>query len=262
MGRVQGKTAIVSGGAGGLGAATCRLLAQEGAKVVVGDLAEDAGRALASEIGGDFHRLDVTSEDSWKAAVAATQSKHGGVDILVSAAGVEGELVGANPETISLAEWRRVHGINLDGVLLGCKTVLPVMKARGAGSIINISSIVSTFATPSAVAYGSSKAGVMQLSKSVALHGAKGGAKIRCNSVHPGVIKTRMVDSIFSSFALQANTTPEALAEGFASGVPLGELGEPQDVAYLILYLASDESRYVTGSEFQIDGGWHLIDAG
>ncbi len=160
--------------------------------------------------------------------------------------------------TASLDEWHKVLGVNLDGTFLGCKHVLPVMKEARKGSIVNISSIVSYMSTPSTVAYGASKAGVQQLTKSVAISGCQDGMRIRCNSVHPGVMQTRMIDSILAQVSQALGISEEQAAESALSKVPLGHIGEPDDVAYLVLYLASDESKYVTGSEFMVDGGWHL----
>jgi 3(or 17)beta-hydroxysteroid dehydrogenase len=258
MARAAGKVALITGGAGGLGSATARRLAEEGASIVVADLAEEAGEAVAKENGGEFLRLEVTSEDNWRAVVGAVKSKHGRIDVLVNAAGVEGDVINGSIESTSLDEWHKVLGINLDGTFLGCKHVLPVMAQAGRGSIINISSIVSYMSTPSTVAYGASKAAVQQLTKSVAVHGCRDGLKIRCNSVHPGVMQTRMIDSIMDQVGQMLNLTREQAEQGALSKVPFGHIGEPDDVAYLILYLASDESRYVTGSEFMVDGGWHI----
>ena len=258
MARVAGKVALVTGGAGGLGGATVRRLAEEGAIVVVADLDDGAGTALAKEIGGDYVRLDVTSEDQWRAAVATVRSKHGRIDVLVNAAGIEGDVINGSIETASLAEWHKVLGVNLDGTFLGCKHVLPVMREARKDSIVNLSSIVSYMSTPSTVAYGASKAGVQQLTKSVAITGCQDGMRIRCNSVHPGVMQTRMIDSILTQVGQQLNISREQAEEGALSKVPFGQIGEPDDVAYLILFLASDESKYVTGSEFMVDGGWHL----
>jgi 3(or 17)beta-hydroxysteroid dehydrogenase len=203
-------------------------------------------------------RLDVTSEGQWRAAVGAIRGKHGRIDVLVNAAGIEGDVINGSIETASLDEWRKVLSVNLDGTFLGCKHVLPVMREAGKGSIVNISSIVSYMSTPSTVAYGASKAGVQQLTKSVAITGCRDGMKVRCNSVHPGVIDTRMVDSILTQVGQALNVTKEEAEQGAMSKVPFGHIGEPDDVAYLIVYLASDEAKYVTGSEFMVDGGWHL----
>ena len=258
MARVANKVALITGGAGGLGSATARRLAEEGGVIVVADLDEGAGAAVAKETGGDYLRLDVTSEDDWRAAVEAVRSKHGRIDILVNAAGIEGDVINGSIESTSLDEWHKVLGINLDGTFLGCKHVLPVMAEARKGSIINISSIVSYMSTPSTVAYGASKAAVQQLTKSVAIHGCRDGMQIRCNSIHPGVMQTRMIDSIMMPVGQALNVTREQAEEGALSKVPFGYIGEPDDVAYLILYLASDDSRYVTGSEFMVDGGWHI----
>ena len=261
MGRMQDKVALITGGAGGLGGATARLMAREGAKVVIADLADDAGKALASELGGDYQRLDVTSEDQWQAVASAVASKHGRIDVLVNGAGIEGDFVRGSPETTSLEQWRKVLSVNLDGTFLGCKHTLPVMRKAGRGSIVNISSMASFLGTPVNVSYGASKAGVQQLTKSVAVFGSRDGLKIRCNSVHPGVIRTRMLDHIFQQIGQLANVASDEAEQLMLKQVPWGEVGEPDDVGYLILYLASDEAKYVTGSEFMVDGGWHLVDA-
>lgn len=260
MGRVAAKIALVTGGAGGIGAATARRLLEEGAKVVLADVAEQ-GAGVAADLGCGFVRLDVTSEAGWQAVVDHVHGTHGGIDILVNAAGIEGDLLAGSPETTSLAEWRRVHAINLDGVFLGCRAVLPVMKQRRMGSIVNISSIVSYFGTPQTMAYGSSKAAVQQLSKSVALHGSRNGMRIRCNSVHPGVIRTRMLNDIYRKMGELFGVSAAEAEQGSLRSIPFGEVGEPSDVANLVLFLASDEAKYITGSEFQVDGGWHLVDA-
>lgn len=261
MGRVLDKVALITGGAGGLGGATARRMAEEGAKVVICDLADEQGQALAKELGGDYRRLDVTSEQGWEAAVQAVDSKYGRIDILVNGAGIEGDFVNGSPETTSLEQWRKVLSVNLDGTFLGCKHVLPVMKRAERGAIVNISSMASFLGTPVNVAYGASKAAVQQLTKSVAVHGSRGGMKIRCNSVHPGVIRTRMLDEIYRQIGQVANVSAEQAEQMSLRQVPFGHVGEPDDVAYLILYLASDEAKYVTGSEFMVDGGWHLVDA-
>ncbi|MAF48789.1 MAG: SDR family oxidoreductase [Rhodospirillales bacterium] len=256
MGRVQDKVAIITGGAGGIGAATARLLSQEGAKVTITDISQDAGEALAADIGGDFILQDVTDEALWKDVVAGIEAKHGALHILVNAAGIEGDMINGAPEQVSYDDWKRVHAINLDGTFLGCRTAMPAVRRAGGGSIVNISSIVALMASPNSAAYGSSKAGVRHLTMSVAHQGAKD--RVRCNSVHPGLIKTRMLDDIHSELARLRNVSFEDSRAVSLNRVPMGELGEPEDVAYMILYLASDESRYVTGAPFCIDGGWNL----
>jgi NAD(P)-dependent dehydrogenase (short-subunit alcohol dehydrogenase family) len=263
MGRVQDKIAIITGGAGGLGSAAARLLAKEGAKVTITDVAETQGNALARQIGADFLSHEVSSEEQWGQVVSAVDRKYGAIHVLVNAAGIEGSQLGpaGTPETTTLEEWRRVHAINLDGTFLGCRAVLPIMKRGGEGSIVNISSIVSFMGTPASAAYGSSKAGVQQLTKSVALHGSRDNKRIRCNSIHPGLIRTRMLDNIYAEFGRSLGRSAEEGQKASAKHVPLRTIGEPDDIAYMILFLASDESKYVTGSEFMVDGGWHLVDA-
>ncbi len=256
MGRVQDKVALVTGGSGGIGAATLRALHREGARVIAADVTTAAGEKLAAELGCTFCKLDVTSEENWKRTISDLVAQHGSLDVLVNAAGIEGDMVHGTPESTSLAEWRRVMSVNLEGTFLGCREALP---RKGAGSIINISSTVAYLATPNSTAYGASKAGVMQLSKSVALHGSLDGHRVRCNSVHPGIIATRMIESIGAQLAQFNNVAVEDVARASMSRIPFGEAGRPDDVAELILFLASDESRYITGSEFSIDGGWRLM---
>lgn len=263
MGRVQDKVVVITGGGGGIGGASARLLAREGARVIITDTAEEQGKTLAKEIGGEFISHDVTSEEQWQNVVSTVDRKYGAIHVLINAAGIEGKELGAagSPETTTLAEWRRVHAINLDGTFLGCRAVLPIMKRVGLGSIINISSIVAYRGTPASTAYGSSKAAVQQLTKSVALHGSRNHKQIRCNSVHPGLIRTRMLMNLYSEYSRAMGVTVADMEKNSLKAVPLKRVGEPDDVGYLMLYLASDESKYVTGSEFMIDGGWHLADS-
>lgn len=259
--RVKGKIAIVTGGAGGLGAECCRVLAREGATVVIADLAEEAGAAVATQTGGEFQRLDVSSLADWQRLVDETVKKFGAIDILVHCAGIEGSLEEGGLDT-SEAIWNKVIAVNLSGTFWGCKTVVPEMVKKGTGSIILLSSITSFMATSSATPYGVSKAGVHQLAKTVAIIGAKDGAKVRCNSVHPGVIKSRMTDNIIAELAHAQGITEEESEKALLANTPLGSRGQPEDVANMVLFLASDESAYVTGSDFKVDGGWLIVDAG
>lgn len=256
MPRVANKVAIVTGGAGGIGSATCRLLAREGAHVAVTDLTDAAGAALAREIGGSYFHHDVTDEARWSEIVAAVEQQYGRIDILVNTAGIEGDMTQGSPEEASLAEWKHVHAINLDGTFIGCKAVMAPMRRAGGGSIVNLSSAVALMATPYSAPYGSSKAAVKHLSASVASLGAPD--RIRCNSVHPGLIRTRMLDDIHATRARSRNIPFEEARALSLNRVPMGVLGEPEDVANLILYLASDESRYMTGAALVIDGGWSV----
>lgn len=259
--RVGEKIALVTGASGGIGSATARLLAKEGAAVVVSDLAEDAGQKLASEIGGTFVKHDVASLASWEAVVAKVIELHGRIDVLAHCAGIEGSYIQAGLDTTE-EEWNRVISVNLTGSFFGCKTVYPHMLEQGKGSVVLASSIVSCMATSSGVAYGASKAGVAQLTRSFASIGWKNGKQVRCNSVHPGAIKTRMTDNIFAELAQVANISSSDMESAVKGLLPMGDRGEPDDIAYIVLYLASDESKYASGAEFRVDGGWSVVDAG
>lgn len=248
-GRVAGKAALITGGASGLGKATAELLAQEGARVAIADINGAAGRAAAEAIGeaAIFVPLDVTDEAQWIAAIRQTLDAFGKLNILVQSAGIA---LGKPVTEIDLDEWRQVHAIDLDGVFLGCKHAIPAMAASGEPcSIVNISSIAGIIAGHNMAAYNSAKAAVRHLSKSVALHCARQGWDIRCNSVHPTFIDTPILDRHKERFGAK-----EALAK-LGRQVPMGRVGKPSEVAYGILYLASDESSYTTGSELLIDGG-------
>jgi 3(or 17)beta-hydroxysteroid dehydrogenase len=253
MGRVEGKTAIVTGAARGLGQAIALLLAKEGAKVAVTDILEDGGKKTAEEIrrgGGEaiFIKHDVTSEDSWGGVVKQVLSEFGKLDILVNNAGVQ--VVKEIAET-SLEDWRGLMSVNLDGVFLGTKHAIMAMKESSGGSIVNISSVAGIIGTADdTAAYCASKGGVRLFTKAAALECSKmgHGYNIRVNSIHPGVIKTDMVASMMAQDA--------ELKKRLESNMPIGFLGEPIDIAYAVLYLASDESRLVTGAELIVDGGW------
>ena len=246
--RLQGKVALISGGARGMGAVEALLFAKEGAKVTIGDVLEDEGRKLEAEInatGGEaqFVRLDVTREADWQKAVEATVQRFGKLDILVNNAGISGR---GRVEDTAAEEWDRVMDVNAKGVFLGTKVVIPAMRQGGGGSIINISSQLGLVGTEhSSPQYQASKGAVRLLTKATAIQYAKEG--IRANSVHPGPIVTPMTEA--------ARADPERYRL-MLSRVPLGCYGQPEDVAFGVLYLASDEARWVTGSELVIDGGW------
>jgi 3(or 17)beta-hydroxysteroid dehydrogenase len=251
MDRVAGKVAIVTGGASGLGKASATLLAREGAKVTVADINETGGKQVAETIqkaGGQaiFVKLNVTSEDDWANVMRTTSERFQKLDILVNCAGI---FFGKSVEETSLQEWRHVMAINLDGVFLGTKYAIAPMKKNGGGSIINFSSAGGIVGTVDSSPYNASKGAVRLFTKATAMEFSKSGHNynIRVNSVHPGVIKTPMTEWIQND---------PAGAEGIIKEQPIGYLGEPEDVAYGVLYLASDESRYLTGSELVIDGGW------
>ena len=245
--RLQGKVAIITGGARGQGEAEARMFAREGAKVVFGDVLDDEGRRVEAEVaaaGGEavYVRLDVTDEDSWREAVGTAVSRFGKVDILVNNAGIASWNAG---DDASVAEWDRLMEVNAKGVFLGTKAVIPAMRAAGGGSIINISSISGMVGqTNIHPGYNASKGAVRILTKSTAVqHAAEG---IRCNSIHPGPVKTPMTERSWSN--------PEWL-QATERRTPLGRYAEPDEIAYGVLFLASDESSFMTGSEVVIDGG-------
>ena len=247
-GRVAGKVALVTGGASGLGRASAMMLAREGARVAITDINEAGGRAVAAAIGdaARFIRHDVTSEAEWQAAIGTALDAFGALHVLVNSAGIS---ISKDVEALTLEEWRRVHAIDLDGVFLGCKHGVPAIARSGGGSIVNISSISGIIAGHNMAAYNSAKAGVRLLTKSVALHCARKGYGIRCNSVHPTFIDTPILDPYKQQLGAR-----EAVAK-LARQVPLGRIGEPDDIAYGVLYLASDESKFMTGAELILDGG-------
>jgi len=252
MGRVDGKVALVTGAALGLGRAAAVLLAGEGAKVALTDTKAPEGQAAVDQIaqaGGEaiFITHDVAQEADWERAVAETLERFGRLDVVVNNAGVA---LAGSVEDCTLEQWRWLMSINLDGVFLGTKHGIAAMKGRG-GSIINLSSIEGLIGDPNLAAYNASKGGVRIFTKSAALHCAKAGYKIRVNSIHPGYIWTPMVAGL-----VDGQTDPGEARDALVALHPLGRLGEPDDIAFGILYLASDESKFMTGSELVIDGGY------
>lgn len=253
MGRLDNKVALVTGGAKGLGAAMCTLFAREGAAVAVTDIDEAGAKKLAAEIeksGGraKAYLQDVTDEAAWPKTIDAVKSDLGGFDILVNNAGIA--IVGT-VEDCTLEDWRKTMAANLESVFLGTRTAIASMKQQGSGSIINMSSIEGIVGEPIVAAYNASKGGVRIFTKSAALHCAKSGYGIRVNSVHPGFIDTEMVSNAAASL-----DDPEAFVAEVISRHPIGKLGEPIDIAYAALYLASDESKNVIGAEMIVDGGY------
>jgi 3(or 17)beta-hydroxysteroid dehydrogenase len=254
MGRVDGKVALITGGARGLGEATGRLMADEGATIILTDILDDDGKALADSItaaGGtaEYIHQDVTDEDTWDETVSGIVSRHGRLDIIVNNAGV---VLDANVEDTSLEDFRWVNSINNEAVFLGTRAAIKAMKAQDpkGGSIVNISSIAGLVGIENLAAYNASKGAVRLFSKSAALHCASQGYNIRVNSVHPSYTWTPMVQ------LLGDNTGDrDAFFDALGEAHPLGRPGVPMDVAWGVLYLASDESTWVTGSELVIDGG-------
>ncbi|MFK8052610.1 MAG: SDR family oxidoreductase [Woeseiaceae bacterium] len=251
MARVAGKIALITGAAQGLGEAMARMLAREGAKVIITDINAEGAASVAADINASLPGQasavshDVTSEDDWQAVVAHAESI-GGLHILVNNAGI-GSIGNVLDET--LESWRRVHAVDVDSVFIGCKYAMPLMETSGGGSIINISSIAGIIAGHNYAAYNSAKAAVCHLSKSIALDCARRRNNIRCNSVHPVFIDTPILDG------MNRSGDREKMLSKLSAQIPLGRVGHPDDIAYGVLYLASDESAFMTGSELRIDGG-------
>lgn len=249
MPKLQNKTALVTGGARGIGEAIARCFAQEGARVIIGDVDAENGTRVAQEIGGTFFALDVSSEDDWN-RLAEQQPR---IDIVVNNAGITGfeDSPGPHdPENATLAEWHRVHAINLDGTFLGCRYAIKAMRPKKAGSIINMSSRSGLVGIPGAAAYASSKAAIRNHSKSVALYCAGQGLNIRCNSIHPAAIMTPMWDALIGD-----GPDREVRKAAMVADTPLKRFGTVEEVAAIALLLASDDASYMTGSEVHLDGG-------
>jgi len=251
--RVAGKKAFITGAGGGLGAAMAKLLARHGAKVFLTDIDEAAVYEVATAINAEHGHTaawsaaqNVRDEERWQSALAEANSVMGGISVLVNNAGI-GAIGGV--ESLQPKEWQRVMGVNVDAVYLGCKYALPLLGQHQPGSIINISSMAAFKVDPDYTVYNASKAAVASLSKSVALDCARQKLDVRCNSIHPSFIRTGIVEPFFQQLG------EEEAMKKLTRGVPLRRLGEVDDVAYAVLYLASDESRYITAAEFRIDGG-------
>jgi cyclopentanol dehydrogenase len=249
MGRVDGKVVLISGAARGIGAVAATLMANEGARVVLGDIRDEAGQAVADQIersGGtaSFVHLDVTDESNWQAAVDLAFSRYGRLSVLVNNAGTF-LLQGVVDTTRD--EWERIMAINLTGPFLGTRAAIPLMRKSGGGSIVNISSAAGIVGNPFGAAYSASKGGVRLLTKCTALEFAS--ENIRCNSVHPGPTDTELARETYGQ-------RPQAFSDrGGPSRVPLGRMGRPEEIANVIVFLASDESSFMTGSEVVVDGG-------
>jgi len=257
MPRLDNKIALITGAARGIGSSIARLFAQEGATVLLCDIRDEEGSAVAATCAAftprsRFFHLDVQHESEWLRLAETIERDFGRVDVVVNNAGITGfenSMRPHDPENINLEDWRSVHAVNLDGVLLGCKYAIRLMKTHG-GSIINMSSRSGIVGIPRATAYASSKAAVRNHTKSVALYTAEMGYRIRCNSIHPAAILTPLWDAV-----LGEGEERERNLQSHSQDIPLRHFGEPDDVAYAALYLASDESTYITGIELTIDGG-------
>jgi len=254
-GRVAGKLALVTGAAQGLGRAHSALLAQEGARVLCTDINGAGAAETAAMINGSLGegtayslKHDVTDRSAWDEAVATARDKLGGLNVLVNNAGMG---VPGNIETCTYEDWKRCFAVNVDSIFHSCQAALPLMREHAPGSIINSSSIAGLIASHNMPAYNTSKAAVWMQSKAIALYCAKNNMNIRCNSVHPTFVDTPILDGS----ARNAGLEKDVLMEKLARQIPLKFVGEPNDIAYAVLYLASDESRFMTGAELKLDGG-------
>jgi 3(or 17)beta-hydroxysteroid dehydrogenase len=260
MNRLDGKVALISGAARGIGGETAKLMVEAGAKVAIGDVLDERGRDTARSLGDNalYHHLNVTSEDDWNAAVAATVGKFGGIDILVNNAGM---FLGKGIEEATLDEWARLSSINLTGVFLGTKLTLPALRERAQHSehgsaIVNLASVAGLVGSQLDPLYSMTKGGVTLFTKSAALEFARKGYRVRVNSIHPGVIQTDMGDQTFVSRARNLGTNDVGAARDTALRThPIGRLGTPEDIAKGIVYLASDDSAFMTGAGLVVDGG-------
>ena len=249
-GRLAGRAAVVSGGASGIGRATCRRLAQEGARVAVADVDEDGGASVAAELGerAFFHSLDVTDEGVWRSVMEEAAARFGHVDILVNSAGI---LAGGTVEDTRLSDWRRMLDVNLKGTFFGCQAAVAAMKQGSGGAIVNLSSIAGIRGSPDLFAYDASKGAVRALTKEVAVYCASRGYAIRCNSVHPAAVRTPMVRNYFAGRPGDGQVT----LDDWVGTQAIQRAGEPEEIAALIAFLVSEESSFATGAEFVIDGG-------
>jgi NAD(P)-dependent dehydrogenase (short-subunit alcohol dehydrogenase family) len=245
-GRVAGKTALVTGGASGIGQATARLLAAEGGNVIVADINEAAGVEVAEEVGGAFVALDVSSEDAWVSTMERVAALHPCLDILVNNAGISPH---DTIENFELDAWRHVQSVVAESVALGCKHGLALLRRSSAGAIVNLSSVAGMIGASNYASYGAAKAAVRNLTKSVAMLCAERGYPVRANSVHPGSINTPILDADKAKYGERAISVRE-------KAIPLGRLGRAEEVANAILFLASDEASFITGTELIVDGGF------
>lgn len=264
MNRVDGRTALITGGARGIGEATVRCLAEGGARVVIADVLDAEGKAVADALAQSGHQaafvhLDVTQEAQWHMAVEIVRSRFGGLDILVNNAGIA---VAGSTDELSLADWRRIEAVNVDGVFLGTKTCLALLRENaarwpGGAAIVNVSSILGLVGIDGASAYSMTKGAVRLYTKSTALEFARRGYRVRVNSVHPGYIETDMGRGALKRMVERGLAKDEAQARALLDLMhPIGHMGRPQDIANAIAFLASDDAAFITGSELVVDGGY------
>lgn len=257
MQRLKSKVALITGGTQSIGEAIATLFNEQGATVIIaGRKPFDEGEVIAKQIGSNINyiKLDVSKEHDWQAAMTHIQKEYGKLDILINNAGIEypspDVTTPQNPEHCTLADWQAVHEVNLDGIFLGCKHAIGIMKNNANSAIVNIGSRSGLVGVPSSAAYSSSKAAIRNYTKTVAMYCANNHYPIRCNVIHPAAILTKMWDKELGNDELRAQRIAE-----FSKNIPLKRMGMPMDVAYAALYLASDESQFMTGAELLLDGG-------
>lgn len=255
MGSLDGKVTLVTGGASGLGLAIAERLLKEGAIVFVSDVQSDLGNTIASTKGFNYFHHDVCDEARWNQIVGEIERRSGHLDILVNNAGILGPADAVTPENSRLIDWKRIFSVNVEGVFLGCRTAIASMRRSGGGSIINISSVAGLLATPHATAYGASKAAVWHLTKSVAQHCAQERLNIRCNSVHPGDVRTTLWDQNAHAQAENRGVSFDRVLEEAVAVTPLGSFCHPSDIAAAVCFLSSAEARYITGTQLVVDSG-------
>ncbi len=256
-GRVAGKVVLVTGGAKGLGEADARALAAEGAQVVLTDIDREAGQALADEIGAVFKHQDVADEARWQEIIAEIKSEYGALHVLVNNAGL---VIGGTVESQTYAQYRTQMEVMADSTFLGSKYAIPLMAASGGGSIVNMASVVSKLGYSGTVGYAAAKGAIEGMTRSIAAHCLESGYRIRCNSVHPGVIDTPMVRNLGRQVAEAALENPE-LFDVPDPTAQVGVVGHPHNIADLVVFLASDESSFITAQEFVVDGGMSMLPA-
>jgi 3(or 17)beta-hydroxysteroid dehydrogenase len=252
MARLQGKVAVITGGGSGIGRAICERLSEEGASVIVADMNAEKGLELVEKLRGraSFFNLDVREKTQWQTLMAYVLKEYKKLDVLVNNAGILSTSTQQSIEDVNLEEWRSVQSVNVEGVFLGCQAAVNMMKKSG-GTIVNLSSVAGLIASPGIVAYGASKGAVRQLTKSIAVDCARKGYKIRCNSVHPGLIDTDMGRNSMN----MGDGDPKENYKNRVALTPMRESGNPLDIANGVLFLASEEARHITGAELVIDGG-------
>ena len=256
-GRLENKVVCITGAAQGIGAGIAEAMAKEGAQIIIGDINDDGANVLAAQIGATAVHLDVSSPEDWQQLADHISQKFGKLDVLVNNAGLE--LVKPMRDH-SLADWRGIMAVNVDGIFLGCKTLEALLcesgKSGSFASVINISSIAGLVGYPDQLAYNTSKGAVRHMSKSLAIEWAAHGNAIRCNSIHPGCIRTPMLEMAVEGWVENGSVPADDPWAAIASLCPLNTVGMPEDIAMGAVYLGSDESRFVTGIELVIDGGW------